>query len=244
MVESYSICPVPTKRRPSVRNGSTRTQRPDDSSVAHVVEHLRHGIITGRYRRDTKILPKQIAERCGTSFIPVREALRILEAEGFILFRHNRGAWVTPVSLADLDDLYDVRIAMEVEAVAKSKPFGDEALQEMQVLIEKMSKAYADSDTSRVVKLNRDFHFRIYRNCESERRMRIIHQLWMHAERYQQLSLQVRHDAADDEHRAILGALSSRNHVLAAEALRTHLITTVSLLKADWQRVESSTSKN
>jgi DNA-binding GntR family transcriptional regulator len=244
MVESYSICPVPTKGRSAVRSSSVRAQRSNDSSVAHVVEHLRHGIITGRYRRDSKILPKQIAERCGTSFIPVREALRILEAEGFILFRHNRGAWVTPVSLADLEDLYDVRIAMEADAVAKSKPFSDEALQDLQSLIEKMSSAYSQEDSGRVVKLNRDFHFRIYRNCDSERRMRIIRQLWMHAERYQQLSLQVRHDAADDEHKAIVDALASRNHELAAEALRTHLVTTVSLLKADWQRVESSTGKN
>lgn len=235
---------MPAKGRSDVRSYSVRTQRSNDSSVAHVVEHLRHGIITGRYRRDSKILPKQIAERCGTSFIPVREALRILEAEGFILFRHNRGAWVTPVSLVDLEDLYDVRIAMEADAVAKSKPFSDEALQDLKTIIEKMSKAYADDDSNRVVKLNRDFHFRIYSNCDSERRMRIIRQLWMHAERYQQLSVQVRHDAADDEHRAIVDALSSRDHNLAAEALRTHLITTVSLLKADWQTVESSAGKN
>jgi DNA-binding GntR family transcriptional regulator len=107
-----------------------------------------------------------------------------------------------------------------------------------------MSEAFADDDSNRVVRLNRDFHFRIYSNCESARRMRIIRQLWMHAERYQQLSLQVRHDAADDEHRAILDALSTRDHELAAEALRAHLTTTVSLLKNDWQRVESSTHKN
>lgn len=235
---------MPTKGRTAVRSKSVRTQRSNDSSVAHVVEHLRHGIITGRYQRDSKILPKQIAERCGTSFIPVREALRILEAEGFILFRHNRGAWVTPVSLVDLEDLYDVRIAMEVDAVAKGKPFSDEALSDLQSLIGKMSKAFADDDSNRVVKLNRDFHFRIYQNCDSERRMRIIRQLWMHAERYQQLSLEVRHDAADEEHTAIVNALASRDNKLAAEALRTHLITTVSLLRADWQRVESSTGKN
>lgn len=238
MVKSYSIGPVPAKRRSAVKSSPPRTPRSNDSSVAHVVEHLRHGIITGRYRRDSKILPKQIAERCGTSFIPVREALRILEAEGFILFRHNRGAWVTPVSLADLEDLYDVRITMEADAVAKSKPFSDEALHDLQSLIEKMSKAYDDDDSSRVVKLNRDFHFRIYSNCGSDRRVRIIRQLWLHAERYQHLSVKVRHDAADDEHTAIVDALSTRDHELAAEALRSHLTTTVSLLKADWQRVE------
>jgi DNA-binding GntR family transcriptional regulator len=235
---------MPTNGAFAARNSSARTQRSNDSSVAYVVEHLRHGIITGRYRRDSKILPKQIAERCGTSFIPVREALRILEAEGFILFRHNRGAWVTPVSLADLEDLYEVRIAIEADAVAKCKPFSDEALQYLQGLIETMSSAYSKGDSRRVVKLNSDFHFHIYRNCHSERRMRIIRQLWMHAERYQQLSLQIRHDAADDEHNAIVDALATRDHELAAEALRTHLITTVRLLRADWQRVESSTGKN
>jgi len=243
MVESYSICPMPQKRRPAVRSSSARAQRSNDSSVAHVVEHLRHGIIVGHYRHDSKILPKQIAEQCGTSFIPVREALRILESEGFVVFRHNRGAWVTPVSLEDLEDLYDLRIAMEADAVTKCEPFGDEALQDLQSMIERMSIAFANNDSSRVVKLNRDFHFRIYRNCESKRRMGIISQLWMHAERYQRLSLQVRRDAADDEHKAIVNALAARDHDLAAEALRTHLITTVSLLKADWQRVESSTGK-
>jgi DNA-binding GntR family transcriptional regulator len=46
--------------------------RHGDSSVDHVVEHLRSGIISGEYPHDTKLLPKAIAERCGTSFIPVR----------------------------------------------------------------------------------------------------------------------------------------------------------------------------
>jgi DNA-binding GntR family transcriptional regulator len=241
-MKSYSIVRVVKKTTLAVRGGPVRSS--DDSSVVRVVEHLRQGIITGRYQRDSKILPRQIAERCGTSFIPVREALRILEAEGFILFRHNRGAWVTPVSLADLEDLYNIRIAIEAEAVANCKPFSDNALQDLNTIITKMSDAYTSDDSNRVVNLNRDLHFRIYRNCESERRMRIIRQLWMHADRYQQLSLQVRHDAADDEHRAIVDALSSRDHNLAAEALRTHLITTVNLLKADWLRIESSTGKS
>lgn len=235
---------MPTKARSTGRSSSARTSRSDDSSVAYVVEHLRHGIITGRYQRDSKILPKQIAERCGTSFIPVREALRVLEAEGFILFRHNRGAWVTPVSLADLEDLYDVRIALEVEAVAKSRPFEDSTLERLENLIAKMSSAYSDEDSSRVVKLNREFHFLIYNQCNSERRLRIIRQLWMHAERYQQLSLQVRHDAADDEHQAIVDALADRDHALAAEALHTHLTTTVSLLKAEWQKVERASGES
>lgn len=231
---------MPTKNREVVRKRPTRTSQSNDSSVAHVVEHLRQGIVSGKYKRDSKILPRQIADRCGTSFIPVREALRIMESEEFIIFRHNRGAWVTTVSLVDLEDLYDLRVTLETQAVAKTSPFSDDELKKLKTTIQKMSIAYAKNDTGLVVKLNREFHFSIYKHGNSERRLRMIRQLWMHAERYQQLSLQVRHDAADEEHFAIVNALAARNHDLAAEALRTHLTTTVSLLKAGWQKVGSN----
>lgn len=163
-----------------------------------------------------------------------------MESEGFIVFKHNRGAWVTTVSLADLEDLYDLRITLETQAVAKAKPFSDDEIDKLKTTIQKMSNAYNKTDSDLVVKLNREFHFSIYEHGNSERRLRMIRQLWMHAERYQQRSLKVRHDAADEEHFAIVNALAARNHDLAAEALKTHLETTVSLLKAGWQKVESN----
>lgn len=230
---------MPTKKQKVVRKRPSRTLESNDSSVAHVVEHLRQGIVSGKYKRDSKILPRQIADRCGTSFIPVREALRIMESEGFIVFKHNRGAWVTTVSLADLEDLYNLRVTLETQAVAKTSPFSNDELDKLKTTIQKMSNAYTKNDSGLVVKLNREFHFGIYSHGNSERRLRMIRQLWMHAERYQQLSLQVRHNAADEEHLAIVNALAARNHDLAAEALRIHLATTVSLLKAGWQKVES-----
>ena len=231
---------MPAKTQRVVRKRPSQTSQSNDSSVEHVVEHLRQGIVSGKYKRDSKILPRQIADRCRTSFIPVREALRIMESEGFIIFRHNRGAFVTTVSLADLEDLYELRIELETRAVAKTKPFSDNALDKLKTTIQKMSNAYAKNDSGSVVKLNREFHFSIYQHGISERRLRMIRQLWMHAERYQQLSIKVRHNAADEEHLAIVNALAARNHDLAAEALRIHLATTVSLLKAGWQKVESN----
>lgn len=163
-----------------------------------------------------------------------------MESEGFIIFKHNRGAWVTTVSLVDLEDLYDLRITLETQAVAKAKPFSNDEIDKLKTTVQKMSNAYNKVDSGLVVKFNREFHFTIYEHGNSERRLRMIRQLWMHAERYQQLSLKVRHDAADDEHFAIVNALAARNHDLAAEALKTHLETTVSLLKAGWQKVESN----
>ena len=61
-----------------------------------------------------------------------------------------------------------------------------------------MSNAFNKADSDLVVKLNRELHFSIYEHGNSERLLRMIRLLWMHAERYQQLSLKVRHDAADE----------------------------------------------
>ena len=104
---------------------SAKADKSADSSVALVVEHTRQGILADIYPADSKIHPKLIAERCGTSFIPVREALRILEAEGFIVFRHNRGAWVTPLTLADLHDIYKLRIQNQHSAQEAASRLGN-----------------------------------------------------------------------------------------------------------------------
>jgi len=72
----------------------------DDSSVEQVITHIRSCIVSGKYPADTKLLPKLIADQCGTSFIPVREAMRALESEGLVAYIHNRGVWVTPLSKA------------------------------------------------------------------------------------------------------------------------------------------------
>lgn len=203
----------------------------EDSTVEQVLDFVRDGIISGRYAPRSKLLPKQIAEHCGTSFIPVREALRVLESEGFVTFVHNRGAWVTPLSLADLEDLYTIRLELECEAVRRAEPFTEAELRELDAMLDRSQMHAEKGRRSKVVGLNREFHFAIYRKANSPRRLKLIEQLWMHAARYQRLSLEYRHDAADSEHRDILTALRAGDHNAAARELHTHLSTTVSLLR-------------
>jgi DNA-binding GntR family transcriptional regulator len=210
-----------------------------DSSVDHVVQHIRQGIIDGEYRHDTKLLPRAIAERCGTSFIPVREAMRILESEGFVSFRHNRGAWVTSLSLADLEELYELRIELESQAVRRARPCAERDIALLRDKIDRIRIANQRKEPDKVVALNRDLHFLIYRRCNSPRRLKMIEQLWMHAERYQRLSVHFRHDAADEEHRGIIDLLALGDHNAAADAMRDHLTSTVNLLRAEFTHVDT-----
>lgn len=203
-----------------------------DSSVEAVLKFTRQAIVDGRFAPDTKLIPRQIATECGVSFIPVREALRVLVSEGFVTFFHNRGAWVTPLSIADLEDLYAIRIELETEAVRRALPLSGTEIDRLSNVLDSADRASARGDRKRVLALNRDFHFFIYEKTQSPRRLRLIEQMWQHAERYQRLSLNFRHDAADEEHRDIIKALAEDDSRGAARAMRTHLETTVDLIRS------------
>lgn len=217
---------------PKARSGAATTAvSHGDSRSAHVIEHLRRGIITGEYPNDTKLLPRAIAERCGTSFIPVREALRILESEGFVVFRHNRGAWVTSLSIADLEDLYVLRVELESQAVRLARPLDERDIELLRDVLDRINRANRRKEVDKVVALNRDFHFLIYRRSNSPRRLTVIEQLWLHAERYQHMSVEFRHDAAEDEHRRIISLLAAGDHNNAADAMGDHLTSTANILR-------------
>lgn len=201
-----------------------------DSSVEQVLDFTRRAIVEGRYAPDTKLVPRQIAAECGVSFIPVREALRVLASEGFVTFFHNRGAWVTPLSIADLEDLYAIRIELEAEAVRRAAPLSSIEIEKLNDLLDASSRASQRNDRHKILALNREFHFSIYEKSQSPRRLKLIEQMWQHAERYQRLSLNFRHDAAEDEHRDIVKALERDDSRGAVLALRTHLETTVHLI--------------
>ena len=211
----------------------------EDSTVEQVLVYVREGILDGSLPPRSKLLPKVIAEACGTSFIPVREALRVLESEGFVTFVHNRGAWVTPLSMDDLDDLYTIRIELECETVRRASPFSATEIRGLERLLTLAAKASRRGDRATVIELNREFHFTIYSRANSPRRMKLIEQLWLHSERYQRLSLAFRHDASDAEHRLILDGLAGGDHKAAARALKAHLETTVRLIR---EGIEASRS--
>jgi DNA-binding GntR family transcriptional regulator len=206
-----------------------------DSSVDTVLTYARNRIVSGDYQPGSKLLPKVLADECGTSMIPVREALRVLETEGLVSIIRNRGAWVAPLSLSNLSDLYSVRIPLETGAILAAKPFSSVDIARLEGFLDAAAEAVRRSDVAEVIALNEALHFSIYRHCESPLRLRIIEQLWAHAERYQRSALNFRDDAADAEHREIVACLARGDHSAAADALANHLETTVRVLRETLQ---------
>lgn len=207
-----------------------------DSSVAKVLGYARDRIISGEFQPGTKLLPKILAEDCGTSLIPVREAFRALESEGLVTFIHNRGVWVSPLSLEDLNDLYSVRLLIESDTVKMAEPLTRVEIERLETYLEQACRAAEKGHDAKIITLNRSFHFLIYEKAKSPWRMNLIENLWSHTERYQRLSVHLRHDAADDEHRAIIDCLMIGDHNGASKAMTAHLKSTANLIAATYKK--------
>ncbi|KAB2855336.1 MAG: GntR family transcriptional regulator, partial [Bauldia sp.] len=78
-----------------------------------VADFLREGIISGRFPRGSKLKQAEIAEMIGMSITPVREAIKLLEAEGFILGSSHRGAVVAPFDIHATEEIVDLRVTLE-----------------------------------------------------------------------------------------------------------------------------------
>src|SRR5947199_9428374 len=85
----------------------------DAVGTAHAYAQVRAAIVENRYPPGQRLGEQRIAEELGLSRTPVREALRMLEAEGLVVSERNRGAMVRPLSATEVIDLYGLRIRLE-----------------------------------------------------------------------------------------------------------------------------------
>ena len=89
------------------------TTASDAVGTTHAYEQVRAAIVENRYAPGQRLIEQRLAAELGLSRTPVREALRILEAEGLVVSERNRGATVRPLSPTDVVDLYGLRIRLE-----------------------------------------------------------------------------------------------------------------------------------
>lgn len=95
--------------------------RPDVRSIEEVVTTaLRDAILSGELRPGERLLQEQLADQLRVSRIPLRDALRRLEAEGLVRIGPRRGAEVASLSRADVIEVYDIRISLEPELMRRA----------------------------------------------------------------------------------------------------------------------------
>jgi DNA-binding GntR family transcriptional regulator len=191
-----------------------------------VGERIRYAILNRTLPPGSRINQYQLAEDLQVSLVPVREALKTLEAEGLVMITPRRGAFVTEISMDDLDELYFARKLLEGEAIALACPLlTDDDFAYMRDLIRQMKAATASGDIPAFMQHNRDFHMRIYAATRNRYLLQMIDNLWERSElyRYRYMFILRNADVIHQEHDDIYHACYERS-AEHARALAQHHI--------------------
>ncbi len=197
--------------------------------AAQVAERIRQAILDRKLAPGSRINQPQLAEDLNVSLVPVREALKALEAEGLVTITPRRGAFVTEISVDDLDELYFARLLIEGEAIALAIPqLTDDDFAALRRLIDAMKAATDSGDIHAFMQHNRQFHMSIYRVMGNRHLLQIIESLWERSELYRYRYMFVlRHaDVIHQEHEAILEACLARDPERARALAQGHIRST------------------
>ncbi|MFS8114961.1 GntR family transcriptional regulator [Rhizobium jaguaris] len=189
-----------------------------------ILKFIRDSIIDGTLDEGEPIRQDDVARMFNVSKIPVREALKRLEAEGLVAFHKNRGAVVTSTSEPEIVQIFEVRAILESNAIRLSIPhMTEETFAEAQAYCDAFAE---EADIGRWAELNWRFHSRLYEDGQRPYMLNMIRSVNDRIERYLriQLTLSHGHRIADDEHRQILELCRKRDVEGASVLVYSHIM--------------------
>jgi DNA-binding GntR family transcriptional regulator len=144
-----------------------------------VYKELETAILSGHIHPGTRIVSEEIAKKLDVSVIPIREALRRLEAVGLVANRPNYGVTVAELSKENLEEILEIRIHLEGLAASKAAKVGDEKLvQRLTDLHQQYAQARATNKTEDLLDHNKRFHHTLYEAAGMPILLGMIEKLW------------------------------------------------------------------
>jgi DNA-binding GntR family transcriptional regulator len=203
----------------------TGTGYRDNVASHRIADSLRAAILDGSYQPGERIRQEDVAVRSGASRIPVREALRMLAAEGLVTLVANSGAWVTRLSMAECAEIYLIRERLEPLLLRTSMPFLGEAA--VGRLAELAGDMEAMTDVGAFMRADREFHLSSYAGAAPGETWHIIARMWNTTQHYRREftaravkdGLSVTHL----EHRLLLDCVRRQDADDAERVLVTHI---------------------
>ena len=219
----------PPSMESTVFDGSEPLQLITAVDVAY--HGIRTSILSGEFEPGMQLKLQNLGGRYSISLIPVREALRLLQAEGLVESVRNKGARVAPISLAETIDVYRLRLVLETAALKLAFPHvDDELIQALEECQRDMRKIFA-KDRIQYLALHQKLHFAIYSRGGSKWTMKLLGLVWSHSDRWRRMALPNDVNAQTEDHIPILAALKARNLRAACKALEQHLDLSVKSLE-------------
>lgn len=202
------------------------TPIPRRSLHDELVERLRRQIVEGDLAPGGKISEKTLCEAYGVSRTPLREALKVLASEGLVVLTPHRGAHVSMLTIADLEEAFPVIGALEALAGELACAHATDAeIENISMLHRRMKTAFGNGDRQAYFRLNQQIHEALAaaaRNPTLERMRQMVGGRVARARYHANIST-ARWDRAMKEHEAILAALKARDGARLGRLLRAHL---------------------
>jgi DNA-binding GntR family transcriptional regulator len=201
------------------------------------VDLMRSEIIAGRLRPGARLLLEDLSQRFGLSMTPIREALPVLEGEGFIVQLPHKGAIVAPMDREEILELYATRSGMEAMVTRQAVPkMTAPDFAAMDAFISEMEAL--DGDWDRLLERDKAFHVVLYRAAGSRRWLETIETLWQRCKRYMIASTAMSGAVAKihTDHRALLAACERGDAERAASLTLEHLRHSQDRLLQEWDQ--------
>ncbi|WP_211245018.1 GntR family transcriptional regulator [Thalassotalea mangrovi] len=212
-----------------MQSNTSKTERRNSGTVKdkkhRVTEQIRELILSGTLAPGCRISQESLAEHCGTSRIPVRDALARLENDGLVILKPNSGAWVAKLDLNECIESYKIREQLEPLALAEAIPkMSDEQIAQLQGMVEDMKQV---EDTEEFLKLDRLFHLSSYQASGMNQLNPMIERFWNTTQHYRRAFTKlIGQDGTwiiHAEHTLMVEAIRRRDAEGAARILKEHI---------------------
>ena len=196
-----------------------------EAASQRVATYLRDAILSGDIGPGERIRQEEVAERLGASRLPVREALRILAAEGLADYQTNRGSRVPKLGMREVVVLYQMRERLEPLALIESIPnLTQDQLDELAAIQDRIERV---TDVREFVLLDREFHLLTYAGCAISQLHASVVRMWNSTQHYRRAFVIItgpsRQWVITAEHRLLLDAIVRQDAVDAERYLSGHI---------------------
>lgn len=190
-----------------------------------IADQLRALILDGELVPGERIGQEMLARRFGSSRIPVREGLKLLQAEGLVTIVPSSGAWVAKIDAFEFDQIYKLREKVESLAVRESiNGLSEEQIDRLEALAEEIAEA---TDVESFLRLDREFHLLTYAGAEFSLLHELVERFWNATQHYRRAFAEAfmveRKWATDAEHRLIVESIRRRDGDSAAGLVQGHI---------------------
>ncbi|MFT4025220.1 MAG: GntR family transcriptional regulator [Novosphingobium sp.] len=189
-----------------------------------VADFLREGIIAGRFPRGTRLKQQEIATLLNTSITPVREALKLLEAEGYVAGDSFKGSIVAPFDIAASTETLNLRILLETQLVKGAVERANAAeIDELRGLAREFATAFDAGDNETARAANYRFHHRMFEIARMPQTLHFVQILWARYPFDLINQLKGRVSRASAEHDELMHAFIAGDASAAMLATRQHI---------------------